>query len=202
MQKLLAIGMLCMQLVTAHAATISGNPLSPFLGSWEGNKGMDIAPSQKKTGLPPGSSANNAYFEKIVFSEGADATNASEQDVVAIKYHQQVFRKTDNKKFHDQIGYWIWDKRNNTIIHAFCVPRGTCVSAQGLLKQPRSLEVATDTAFAESAFMRKQAKTNRFSMTMKLNDDGTLTYSQITQLQIYGKPFTHVDANTQRKTGN
>lgn len=201
MQKFIAIGMLCMQIGTAHSTTLSGNLLSAFLGSWEGDKGMDVAPAQKKTGLPPGTGANSAYFEKIVFSEGADATNASDQNVVAIKYHQQVFRKTDNKKFHDQIGYWIWDKRNNSIIHSFCIPRGTCISAQGTLKQPRSLEVATDTGFAESEFMRKQAKTKRFNMAMKLNDDGTLTYTQVTQLQIYGKPFTHVDANTLRRVG-
>ncbi|WP_197347466.1 heme-binding beta-barrel domain-containing protein, partial [Ralstonia pseudosolanacearum] len=87
--------------------SIDINPLAKLIGVWEGDKGIDVAPAQKKAGLPPGSAASSLYFEKIVITDGPGATNASEQDLVSVSYHQQVFRKSDNKLFHDQIGYWI-----------------------------------------------------------------------------------------------
>lgn len=177
------------------------NPLSRFVGVWEGDQGVDVAPAQKSTGNA-GAAAVSPFFERIEILEGPTATNASEQDLVALTVHQKVFRKSDKQQFHDQLGYLIWDKKNSKVTYSFCVPRGTCVSAEGQFDQKDEFSVATKTAFAETNFMRKKAKTEGFSMGMKLNPDGSLSYSQITALNIYGKPFSHADSNVLKKVAN
>ncbi|UIF88206.1 heme-binding beta-barrel domain-containing protein [Cupriavidus sp. UYPR2.512] len=174
------------------------NLLSRLIGTWEGDKGMDIAPAQKKTGLPTGAAASNPYFEKIVISDGPSVTNASDQNLVSVSYHQQVFRKSDSQMFHDQVGYFILNRKNNTIIDSFCIPRGVCATAEGRLKDNNSFSAYTR-PFAENSFMRKNGKTHEFYIDMNLNPDGTLTYSQRTILTIYGKKFVHVDTGTLRR---
>ncbi|WP_247568652.1 FABP family protein [Ralstonia solanacearum] len=201
MKKILvaAMAMSCLGIAHAKNDAAAMNPLAKLIGVWEGDKGIDVAPAQKKTGLPPGSAASSPYFERIVITDGPGATNASEQDLVSVSYHQQVFRKSDNKLFHDQVGYWIWDKNNNVIIDSFCIPRGVCATAEGRLKHQNDFNVSTSGPFAENSFMQKNGKTHEFSIDLSLNQDGTLTYSQRTSLTIYGKKFVHVDSSTLRK---
>lgn len=178
----------------------SANPLTKLIGVWVGDKGTDVAPAQEGSGSPAGSPVSSPYFERIEFTEGAGATNASRQDLVTVRYHQAVFRKSDGQQFHDQIGYWIWDRKNNKVLHSFCIPRAVCTTAEGELKSDSEIAVSTDGPFAESEFMKKEGKTNNFSIRMIFNADGTMTYVQTTGLTIYGKSFTHVDSSTLSKS--
>lgn len=183
----------------AHAQDV--NPLSRFIGVWEGDQGVDVSPAQKKT-RAPGSAAVSPFFERIEILAGPAATNASEQDLEALTVRQQVFRKSDQQQFHDQLGYLIWDKKNAKVIYSFCVPRGVCVSAEGELNKKDEFSASTKTAFAETEFMRKNAKTEGFSIGMNINPDNTLSYSQITALNIYGNKFSHADSNVLRKVAD
>lgn len=182
---------------TTPAAT---NPLTKLIGVWEGDSGVDVAPAQKSTGLTPGAAATSPYFERIVITEGAGATNASEQDLVTVRYHQEVFRKSDKKQFHDQVGYWIWDAKNNKIFDSFCIPRAVCVTAEGKTTGDNEISVGTKGPFADTAFMKSHAKTQDVSVKLVFNPDGTLTYTEKTAVHIYGKDFLHVDTNTLKKT--
>lgn len=182
-----------------HAENI--NPLAQFIGIWEGDQGMDISPAQKETGAP-GSPAASPFYERMEISAGPVVTNASEQDLVALTIHQKVFRKSNQKQFHDQIGYLIWDKNSSKIIYSFCIPRGVCISAEGAFNGVNELSVSTDSAIAETEFMRKNASTQRFSLTMKIDPDKSMSYSQMTALNIYGNPFAHVDSNTLKRVAN
>ena len=38
-----------------------------------------------------------------------------EQVLVGLRYQRVVSRKSNNKVFHDQCGYWMWDKATGTI---------------------------------------------------------------------------------------
>ena len=66
-------------------------PLAKMVGVWEGDKGNDVAPAQKSTGAI-GAPAVSPYFERISIVPGAGATNASEQDLVTVQYHQEYLR--------------------------------------------------------------------------------------------------------------
>ena len=177
------------------------NPLSRFIGVWEGDQGVDVAPAQKKTGAP-GSAAVSPFYERIEIAAGPTATNASEQDLEALTIRQKVFRKSDQQQFHDQLGYLIWDKKNSKVIYSFCVPRGVCVSAEGDLNKKDEFSASTKSAFAETEFVRKNAKTEGFSIGISINPDNTLSYSQVTALNIYGNQFSHADSNVLRKVAD
>jgi hypothetical protein len=53
---------------------------------------------------------------------------------------------------------------------------------------------------AETHHMLKTDRTQAFSITVTLSGN-TLKYEQKTDLQVYGKPFSHTDSDTLKKTG-
>ena len=54
---------------------------------------------------------------------------------------------------------------------------------------------------AETQYMLKTDRTEAFSVTFTLSGN-TLKYDQKTDLQVYGKPFSHTDSSsTLKKTG-
>ena len=71
-----------------------------------------------------GGKAVSPFYETITFTPAGDATNNSVQHLTAMIYHQMVFRASNNHRFHDQIGYLIYDKLNNKVCYSFCIPRG------------------------------------------------------------------------------
>ena len=77
-------------------------PLAVLIGTWKGNEGMDVAPE-------PDDDERNPYYEVITFEPASDVTNAEEEVLAAVRYHQEVRRKSTGLVFHDQVGYWIWN---------------------------------------------------------------------------------------------
>jgi len=111
-----------------------------------------------------------------------------------VYYKQEVFKKSTGNKFHDQRGYFIYDAKNKTVYNSFCVPRATCVVAQGKAGSKMTLTAPVN-GVAESSYMTKNAKTVGFTMNIEISDN-KLSYSQVTNLEIYGKPFGHTDSGT------
>ncbi|MBS0452904.1 MAG: FABP family protein [Proteobacteria bacterium] len=170
-------------------------PLTKLVGTWKSVEtgGVDVAPAQAKSPAGKGQPAVSPFYEIMTFEPAADATNASEQYLVALYYKQEVFRKSDNKKFHDQRGYLIYDKQNQMVYNSFCVPRAACVVAEGKAGNKMTLK-AMPGGIAESEYLAKNGRTTAFSMTLDLSGDD-LKYSQQTGLQIYNKSFEHIDSD-------
>jgi hypothetical protein len=188
--------------VSEHT-TIEGidyGPLAALVGTWKGDKGVDRAPE-------PDGEERNPYYETIVFEAAGDVTNAEEQTLSIVRYHQVVSRKSNDEVFHDQLGYWLWDPSGNVIVENFIIPRGVAVVAGGTLAPPKSaaeklvFEVSAEAGSPEcgivqAPFMFKQAKTTSFkhSVTVTGNE---MQYSQTTYLDIYNKKsYEHTDVNT------
>jgi hypothetical protein len=179
---------------------IDYGPLAVLVGTWKGDKGMDVAPE-------PDSDEHNPYYETIEFSAAGDVTNAEKQTLAIVSYHQVVSRKSNDEVFHDQMGYWLWDKADNTIVETFVIPRGVAVVAGGNTAPPASsgeevvLDVAAkagadDCGIVQAPFMFKQAKTTAFKHEIKVKGD-QMSYSETTFLDIYGKTsYEHTDENT------
>ena len=175
---------------------IDFGPLVCLIGSWKGEKGMDVAPEAD------GSNEDNPFWETIDFSVVGDVTNADKQTLAVVSYHQQVYRKSNDEKFHDQIGYWIWDKDAKTIMHTISIPRGVTLVAGGSIADDKfsassallkvEAEDGGDWGIAQSPFMRDNAKTTAYKMAMKVDGD-KISYSQTTFLDIYGRSFDHTD---------
>ena len=183
---------------------INYGPLAALVGTWEGGKGVDVSPE-------PDGEERSPYYETIVFEAAGDVTNAESQTLSVVRYHQVVSRKSDDEVFHDQMGYWLWDPADNTIVESFTIPRGVAVVAGGTLAAPTAagqelvFQVAADAGssewgVAQAAFMFKQAKTTAFTHTLTVNGD-QMKYSQTTVLDIYNKKsYDHTDLNTLHRT--
>jgi len=191
-----------------QATTIDGvnyGPLAALVGVWEGDRGVDRAPE-------PDGEERNPYYETITYVPAGDVTNAERQTLSVVRYHQVVSRKSNNEVFHDQVGYWLWDPADDTIVESFTIPRGVAVVAGGKLAQPQDLsgelvfEVAADASSPEfgivqAPFMFKQARTTAFTHTITVKGDA-MSYTESTLLDIYDKKgYDHKDLNTLQRVG-
>jgi len=192
----------------SEQTTIEGinyGPLAALVGVWKGDKGVDKAPE-------PDGEERNPYYETIAFEAAGDVTNAEKQTLSVVRYHQVVSRKSNDEVFHDQVGFWLWDPADGTLVETFVIPRGVAVVAGGNLPQPQNLEgelvfdVRADAGSPEfgivqAPFMFKQAKTTAFTHTISVAGD-EMRYSEITFLDIYDKTnYEHKDLNTLQRVG-
>ena len=179
---------------------IDYGPLAALIGTWQGDKGMDVSPE-------PDGTEENPYYETIVFEAVGDVTNADEQTLAIVRYHQVVTRKSNDEVFHDQIGYWTWDPATQTIAQSVNIPRVVAVLAGGTFEGSGSevvLEVHAkkgdrDWGIIESPFMRDHASTVAFEHRIEVAGD-RMSYAETTSLEIYGRAFAHTDANELRRT--
>nr|WP_285378460.1 heme-binding beta-barrel domain-containing protein [Vibrio sp. B172a] len=185
----------------ASASTaLDFGPLKSLIGTWKtvDSGGVDVAPGQENSIVGKGGAAVESFYEIITFKPVADATNASDQYLTAIYYEQEVFRKRDNGKFHDQRGYLLYDKKNQLVYNSYCIPRGVCIVTEGKAGS-RINFTAINSGIAQSKFMLDNALTTGFTMVMDFTEKDTLRYSQTTNLDIYGKPFSHSDSSTLKR---
>jgi hypothetical protein len=182
----------------ANHPDVDYGPILQFVGIWKGDLGTDIAPE-------PDGEENNPYYETITYEDIGDVTNAEEQKLAAVHYRQIVRRKSNDKAFHDQTGYWIWDAAKKTIMHSFVIPRAVSVVAGGvysgetdddgrvILKLSAKLG-DPEWAINQSPFMTKKASSMEFRQQVTVGG-GKMKYTQTTLLDIYGRVFEHTDDN-------
>ncbi len=181
--------------------TADYGPLELLFGTWKGDKGEDFAPE-------PDGDTTSPYYETIVFERAGDVDNADDQVLAIARYHLSVRRKKNDETFHDQVGYWLWDKANETIMHSFTIPRGLVVLAGGKFDSEKigksriTLNVIAkegeEWGFTQSPFMMEKAKTLEFTQKMMVTKD-VLSYSQTTVLDIYGRIMNHTDFNNLKR---
>lgn len=177
---------------------ISYGPLQGLIGTWKGDKGTDVAPD-------PDGAEKNLYYETIVFSGIGAVTNAESQTLSVLHYRQIVKRKSNHDVFHDETGYWMWDPKEEVVMHSLVIPRGVCVLAGGkytkIKEQGGSVNIEVSASIADkdwqiiqSPFMLKNARTTEFYQKLTISNK-TLVFSETTILEIYGKVFEHTDQN-------
>jgi hypothetical protein len=177
---------------------IDYGPLEKLIGVWKGDKGLDVAPEQDGDESTP-------YFETITYTAVGDVTNAESQVLSVVRYHQVVQKKSDNEVFHDETGYWMWDPKEEIIMHSLVIPRAVCVLAGGKYKEQKSaeegiiLEVAAkindeNWGILQSPFMNQNARTTEFRHKITVSN-GKLSYSETTIVEIYKRVCEHTDEN-------
>lgn len=174
-----------------------------LIGTWTGDKGMDVAPE-------PGGSEENPYFETIVCEAIGDVTHAEKQTLAVVRYLQRVSRKSNGEVFLDETGYWMWDGATHTVMHSLVIPRAVAVLAGGRYrsdstKGPVVLDVAAkmgdaDWGILQSPFMGRMAKTLEFRHHVEVDGD-KMRYDETTVLDIYGEKFDHTDKNELTRQG-
>src|SRR5579871_3798728 len=172
-------------------------PLKSLVGTFKGNIGDDVAPSDDR------GAENNKYHEVIVFTHILPAGN-HEQILYGLRYHQQVFRHGEDFPFHDQVGYWHWDPKAGQVMQSLTIPRGMAVLAGGPAEHDsKSLllkaELGSKTfGIVSNPFLDKEFKTVEYTILVTITGEDSFTYEQVTNIQIKGQPkiFEHRDKNT------
>lgn len=176
-------------------ADIDYGPLAGLIGTWKGDKGLDVSPE-------PDGPVESPYYETLECVAAGDVENYEQQKLAIVRYHQVVTRKSNDEVFHDQVGYFLWDAASQTVMQTVTIPRGVCVTAGGTATGdgPIVLHVKAalgdaDWGVAQSPMMRDNASTVAFEHEITLDGD-TLRYAETTTLAIYGEGrFAHTDTN-------
>ena len=179
-------------------------PLGPLLGIWEGEKGTDLAPSDKAEDNRE--LATSKYRERMVF-EATGRVDNHEQKLFGLRYSTKAWRIGADDPFHEELGYWMWDPASKLVIRCFMPPRGLTVLAGGNAEPDArefSLEAtAGDEVFGicSSPFLTEEFKTVRYTLDVKMIDNDTLYYDSHIWLKMKGKEelFDHRDDNTLKR---
>lgn len=177
-------------------------PLSALAGTWEGDKGIDIATSASREPM------ETPFRERAVF-EPMGAVDNHEQSLWALRYSTTAFRIGEADAFHEELGYWLWDPREEQVLRCFVVPRGVSILAGGsATASARSFALYADVGsetygISSNRFLDTEFKTVRYELSVNLEEPDVFAYEEDTQLRIKGlsELFHHRDSNRLTRVG-
>ena len=145
----------------------------------------------------------NAFRERVVL-EPIGLVENHEQSLYGLRYAKTAWRIGVDDAFHEEVGYWLWDAAAKQVMLTFIVPRGVTVLAGGTVEPGAksfalSAEVGSEVfGICSGPFLDEQFKTVRYDIELTVNEDGSFTYAENTQLKIKGQVeiFAHTDQNT------
>lgn len=179
-------------------------PLSYLIGTWEGSKGDDIAPSDAKETL--NQPVNSKFLERMQFLETGRVDN-HDQILHGLRYSTTAWRIGQEDPFHEELGYWLWDLANQQLMRCFMVPRGVTVIAGGTVASDArtftlSAEMGSPTyGICSNQYLHNEFKTLRYDLKITIHDNKSFSYAENTQILIKGQKeiFHHTDSNTLTK---
>ncbi len=172
-------------------------PLAALAGVWEGDAGLDVTPSSLSH-----DAAQTRFRERMCFTPLGPVSNGP-QILYGLRYSTTAWPLGEDEPFHEETGYWLWDAQRGEVMRCFMVPRGVTVLAGGKASPTASCFTMTAElgspcfGILSNPFLDKHFRTVRFDVTVSLNEDGSLSYHEDTQLLIPGldEPFHHTDRN-------
>jgi hypothetical protein len=179
-------------------------PLAALAGTWEGEKGLDKAPDDDRTGVE-----TNHYRERMTFVPFGPTYN-HEQCLYGLRYTTTAWRIGEDESFHEEVGYWLWDAQERQVLRSFMVPRGVTVLAGGTVEpNATTWSLAADAGsetygICSNRFLEREFKTVRFELTVTVHGTDSFSYDEDTQLQIKGQAdvFHHRDRNTLQRVAD
>ncbi|HMM55190.1 MAG TPA: heme-binding beta-barrel domain-containing protein [Candidatus Desulfobacillus sp.] len=181
-------------------------PLTPLVGEWEGNVGLDVSFRYEDNEI-----VKTSYFEKAWFHPIPRQTNGR-QNLEGLKFGFTAWRHGEEamEPFHDEVGYLLWDRVNGQVMRVVVFGRGIGMIAGGDAG-PRDRKFvlkarAGDPNYGilQNKYLSQNAELMRFDNTFTFNDDGSFTYDQTLVLRMAslgGKEMDHTDTNTFHKVG-
>lgn len=174
-------------------------PLAGLVGTWEGDKGIDIARVKSKE-------TETKFREKTVFEPLGPVGNGP-QELYGLRYSMTAWRLGEDDPFHEELGYWLWDSGNKQVMRCFMVPRGVLVNAGGDVEPGAKsfhleAEVGSETyGVLSNKYLDESYKTMKYLLDVEIHNDGSFSYKEDTQLwiPINKAIFHHTDENTLQK---
>lgn len=175
-------------------------PLTPLVGEWEGDTGVDISFSNTDN-----VTTTTGYFEKAWFKPIPLQENGL-QKLWGLKYGMVAWRHGEEAMdpFHDEIGYLLWDKTNGQVMRSVVFGRGIAILA-GSSAGPRDRSIefnatpgAEGYGIAQNNHLLERAKIMDFKSRFTFNDDGSFSYTSdlLLRLAATGGEMNHTDENT------
>ena len=181
-------------------ADLTLGPLAFLEGTWEGSKGINIAPDENRE------VEEESYRESITFERILPVDN-HDQWLYGLRYNKTVWEEGADEPFHEEVGYWLYEPATRQIIKSFSIPRGMIVQAGGKA-QPKDKEFTLIAELGSQTFgivsnpyLDQEFQTVKYTTIIKQLDDGSFHYHEDTELKIKGRVeiFHHTDENTLQK---
>jgi len=174
-------------------------PLASLAGTWEGDKGLDIARIKSKQ--------TETRFRERVVLEPLGPVNNGPQSLYGLRYSMTAWRQGEEDAFHEELGYWLWDAKEKQVMRCFMVPRGVLVNAGGTVEEnSKSFHLEADLGsqtygVMSNKYLDSTYKTEKYVLDITIHDDGSFSYEEDTQLwiPINEAIFHHKDSNTLTK---
>lgn len=175
-------------------------PLAGMAGVWQGTRGLDVKPKAEGP-------KKQAYIERFELQPIDPQTNGP-QLFYGLRYHQWVHKpENNNKTYHDQVGYFLWEPATGTVIQTLAIPRAQTALAVGkAAADAKSFELVakrgtTEYGICSTPFLEYGFQTVEYRINVTINADGSWSYDEDTVLMIRGQtdPFHHTDKNTLTK---
>jgi hypothetical protein len=176
-------------------------PLWALAGEWEGEVGIDVAYSHAHRRV-----VRTPYREKASFTPFGPVENGH-QRLFGLDYSTAMWRESETRPFHTEVGYWLWDATAGEVVRAFVVPRGISVLAGGTaVGDADEFSLAAELGAAgytigENRYLARRASSLSYRATITVHRDGTWTYDQVTMLGMgeLAAPLEHTDRNTMHR---
>ncbi len=179
-------------------------PLTPLVGDWEGNVGVDFSHHNKED-----ETAETTYFEKAWFHPIPIVENGR-QTMQGLNYGMTAWRHGEEAMdpFHDEVGYLLWEVATGQVLRCFAVPRGLAILAGGSARPgDKSLTFKAEPGspaygLSQNKYLLERAQARSFASTFTFNDDGTFSYISdlVLKLAATGSEMHHTDRNTLHRT--
>lgn len=175
-------------------------PLTPLVGEWEGNVGVDLSYHNKDD-----VTRHTTYFEQANFKPIPVQENG-QQTLWGLSYNMTAWRHGEEAMdpFHDEIGFLLWDKDHGQVIRNVVFGRGIAILA-GSDAGPRDRVLHFDAkpgdpsyGILQNRYLMERAEIKDFTSTFTINDDGTFSYTSdlLLRLAATGAEMHHTDKNT------
>jgi len=174
-------------------------PLRRLAGIWEGQRGVDINP---KANGPE----TREYYERITM-QPIDPQANGPQLFYGLRYHIHINTREEDITFHDQVGYWLWEKATGLILQTLAIPRGQIAIAAGHA-EPNTTKLVvkaqrgqTEYGICSTTFLDLAFRTDSYRLEIDFLPDRSWSYISDTMLLVKGRPepFLHRDRNTLKK---
>ena len=176
-------------------------PLAGLIGTWEGDKGMDVSFHNED-----GKVGETGYFERSTFKAFGPVANGR-QELYGLDYRTAAWRKGEenDNPFHTEVGYWLWDAEAKQVMRCFMVPRGSVIIAGGTadasattFTMKASLGVLSY-GILSNQYLDENAKTTSYDCTISI-DGESFTYDETTVYEHYmsKEPIMHTDRNSMK----
>ena len=170
-------------------------PLRRLAGIWEGKRGVDINP---KADGPE----TREYIERIEM-QPIDPQANGPQLFYGLRYHVHINAPDEDITFHDQVGYWLYERATGLILQTLAIPRGQIAIAAGhAMPDDNRLVVKaergqTEYGICSTTFLERAFRTDSYQLDVSFHDDGSWSYVSDTILMVKGpgEPFLHRDRN-------